>query len=108
MKERLDGEIVVKEVERSECRFEETNIDYLVSLSESLFQNVSTIWLDAPIEHKLRFQSLLFPKGIVYKNGNIRTAELGLAFALIGDTAPSKTNLVHLLNHVRTYFQRSI
>lgn len=90
----LDSDIAVKELERSEFRSEEINIDYLVNLSENLFNNVATIWLDAPFEHKLLFQSLLFPKGIVYKDGNIRTEALGLPFNLIEDSATSKTNLV--------------
>ncbi len=92
--EKLENEITVKEVERSDCRSDETNIDYLVSLSDSLFTNAATIWLDAPFEHKLRFQTLMFPKGIVYKNESIGIAELGLPFALIGDVASSKTKLV--------------
>lgn len=95
-KSRLDQEIVIKEVERSDSVSEETNIDYLVSLSESLFDNAATIWLDAPFEYKLRFQTLMFPKGVIYKNESIGTAELGLPFALIGDVASSKTNLVPL------------
>lgn len=94
MREKLDSEIAVKEVERSECRSEETNIEYLVSLSESLLNNTSTIWLDAPFEHKLRFQALMFPKGIRCKDQSIGIVELGLPFALIGDAAASKTNLV--------------
>ncbi len=89
----LNSEITVKEIERSEFREEETNIDYLVSLSENLLANVSTVWLDASFEHKLRFQSLLFPKGIFYEDKNIGTAELGLPFALIQQFQTSKTSL---------------
>lgn len=88
--------ITIKEVERSEIKMEESNIDYLVSVSEELFNKVSTIWLDAPFEHKLKFQHLLFPKGIVYKDENIGTEELGLPFKLITDAEVKKTTLVAL------------
>ena len=97
LKEQLDllnSKITIKEVERSEIRAEESNIDYLVSVSEELFRKVSTIWLDAPFEYKLKFQQLLFPKGILYKDGNIGTEDLGLPFKLITSAEVEKTTLV--------------
>jgi DNA invertase Pin-like site-specific DNA recombinase len=90
----LSAQLTVKEIERSEYRSEEANIDYYVAMSENLFNNVSTIWLDAPFDHKLRFQSLLFPSGVTYQEGIIRTTSLGLPFNLISDLAGEKTNLV--------------
>ncbi len=92
--EALSARIIIKEVERSEIKMEESNIDYLVSASEELFNKVSTIWLDAPFEHKLKFQHLLFPKGIIYKDGNIGINELGLPFNLIANAEVEKTTLV--------------
>ncbi len=92
--ESLASRIIIKEVERSEIRDVETNIDYLVSLSEELFKKVSTIWLDSKFEDKLRFQQLLFPKGIVYKDENIGTEELGLPFKLIVNADVQKATLV--------------
>lgn len=90
----LNSQIQVKEIERSEYRDEETNIDYLVSLSESIFTGVALVWAEATMEDKLRFQHLLFPKGIFYEDKSIRTPELGLPFALISESRPSKTTLV--------------
>src|SRR5205085_2800815 len=54
--------IAVKEVERSEYRERETNSDQLVSLVETLFENVSSLWFEANLENKQRFQHLIFPK----------------------------------------------
>ncbi len=90
----IQSKITIREVERSETRLEETNIDYLVSISEELLSKVSTVWLDAPFEHKLKFQQLLFPKGINYVDGNIGTEELGLPFKLIVNADMEKTTLV--------------
>ncbi len=97
LKEQLDilsSRVAIKEVERSEIRTEESNIDYLVSVSEELFRKVSTVWLDAPFEYKLKFQQLLFPKGILYKDGSIGTVELGIPFNLIVNADVEKTTLV--------------
>ncbi len=92
--ESLSSRIIIKEVERGEVRTEESSIDYLVSISEELFRKVSTIWLDAPFEQKLKFQQLLFPKGIRYKDGYIGTEDLGLPFKLIVNADVEKTTLV--------------
>lgn len=92
--ELLSGKLATKELERSEIRHEETDIDYLVSLSEELFSKVSTIWLEASFENKLRFQHLLFPEGITYESGEIRTARLGLPFNLIDAFTSNKTTVV--------------
>lgn len=70
-----------------------TTITYLVSLTETLLENVSTIWLDIPFDQKLRFQTLLFPKGVYYQDKNIRTSELGLPFALISSLTSKKSTL---------------
>ncbi len=90
----IKEELVIKEVERSEARTEETDIDYLVAFSESLFNNVASIWLEATFGHKQMFQALLFPKGIVYKDGLIGTEQLGLPFALIQKSLDQKSTLV--------------
>ena len=92
--ESLSSRIAIREIERGEIRDVETNIDLLVSLSEELFRKVSTVWLDAKFEDKLKFQQLLFPKGIIYKDGNIGTEELGLPFKLIVNADIEKTTLV--------------
>ncbi len=92
--ESLSSRIVTKEIERSEIRIEETDIDYLVSVSEELFTKVSTIWLDASFENKLVFQRLLFPRGILYDGEIIGTEELGFPFKLISSVGLDNTNLV--------------
>lgn len=92
-KEYINSQITVKEIERSEYREEETNIDYLVALSESLFTSVALVWLEAPFEDKLKFQTLMFPEGVFYKDKNIGTTSLGLPFNLISESKPSKTTL---------------
>ncbi len=90
----VKANIVTNEVERDEIKNIDADIDYLMSLSEELFKKVSTIWLDAPFDQKLRFQQLLFPKGIYYKDDDIGTEELGLPFKLIANANVEKTTLV--------------
>ena len=95
---KLNEEITYKEMSRNEARDDETSLEYIISLSETLLNNVSTIWLDSPMEHKVRFQQMLFPKGVIYKNGIIGTPELGLPFKVIQDSYVDKSNLVNHVN----------
>ncbi len=92
--EMLNSRITGKEIERSEYRVEETTVDQYIGMAESLFSNVSTMWLDATFPNKQRFQTLLFPKGIELSKEGLGTAQLGLPFSLNDDLAPSQTTLV--------------
>ena len=66
----------------------------LLKKQEELFRKMSTVWLDAPFEYKLKFQQLLFSKGILYKDENIGIEELGFPFNLIVNADVKKTTLV--------------
>ncbi len=90
----LNDNITVKEIERGDYRESETNIDHLISLVETLFDNVASLWFESNLENKQRFQSLLFPSGMPVSNEGFGTATLGLPFNLIGDFAGNKTTLV--------------
>lgn len=86
--------IALKEIERSENRDQEVNLDHTVALAENILSNVALLWFEAQFEQRLRFQTLVFPKGIFYKDGNIGTDTLGLPFALIQDQTITKTTSV--------------
>lgn len=91
---KFNDTIIVKEIERGEFRVNETNIDHLMSLVESLFDNVSSLWFEASFEDKQRFQALIFPKGLSVNKSGFGTTTLGLPFNLIGDFAGNETTLV--------------
>jgi len=86
--------ITVKEIERSDYREREANADHVVSLVESLFENVASLWFEASFENKQRFQSLLLPAKLAVNNQGFGTATLGLPFNLIRDFAGDETTLV--------------
>jgi len=46
------------------------------------------------LEQKQRFQNLIFPKKITYKNGKFGTAEIALIYQLIEQSAHQKVCMV--------------
>ncbi len=95
---KIDDSLAVKELERSDARDSQVSLDYCKSLSETLLNNVLNLWQEAPVEYKLEFQKLIFPKGFVYADENVGTAEIGLPFNLISTSATKKELLVSRLS----------
>lgn len=90
----IDEQVTIEEIERSELRQQETKIDHLLALADNVLSNVALLWFEAPFEHKLRFQSLVFPEGFYFDGERIGTATLGLPFSLIQEETVSKIHLV--------------
>ena len=90
----FNNQLATKEIERSEYRNNESNMDHIISLAESLFENVSSVWFEASFINKQRFQALMFPNGLPINNEDFGTATLGLPFNLIRDFAGDETTLV--------------
>ncbi len=92
--EAFSDQLAMQELERTELRSIEANMDHIVSLAESLLENVSSVWFEASFDNKQRFQSLMFPNGLPVSNENFGTATLGLPFNLIRDFSGDETTLV--------------
>lgn len=90
----IDEQLAMDEIERSSLREQETSIDHLLALADNVLSNVALLWFEAPFEHKLRFQSLVFPEGFYFDGEGIGTATLGLPFSLIQEETISKIHLV--------------
>lgn len=91
---KVNNEITIKEIHRNEARNDEVDIELILGVADTLMNNVSTLWLEAPLEDKVKFQQLLFPKGVIYKDGIIGTPEIGLPFSIIQDSNGDKSQMV--------------
>ncbi len=92
--DKLDIELIAKETERSDYKETANDATYYINLAETLVNNVATLWAEVPFEYQQRFQEMIFPKGIVYQDGAIGTAEIGFPFNLIPTSAEPKDLLV--------------
>lgn len=71
----LNTEISLSTVQESEIDFEE-----MLEFSVNYLKSPSSVWKEANLDKKLKLQWFQFPQGIVFENGNYRTAETACIF----------------------------
>ena len=89
-KERLaaiDAEAMGAKIEKSEQHIDYLEVEFEKEYFEQAILDVSKLWLDLVPEYRLRFQKLVFPKGIRYtKKNGFGTANLGCIFTLSSES----------------------
>lgn len=91
-----EQKIMLAKMSLNESYTEELEIDALLSYAEVFIRTPELAWYDAPFEAKLKYQRLMFPKGIYYHYESYSNPQLGLPFKLISDVATSQsTNVTH-------------
>ena len=54
------------ELDLSEARVEQFDIDSALAKAISVLNNASALWIDASFEDRVRLQEVLFPQGLVW------------------------------------------
>lgn len=70
--------------------------DEVIQFAEVAMTNAASLWKDLPMPHKHRFQYLLFPRGVEYSDGKLKTADKSLIFSLLEKKNESEDGLVTL------------
>ncbi len=76
--DKLGAELASLLQKRKEIARTETTSAQLVAFGIYILSNFGLVWSKANLEWKKRIQSFLFPKGLLIKNGQIRTTNYGL------------------------------
>ena len=93
-KARLDEEIAVAQLELSDARDDEIEIEEVLSFAERILTNAADLWHAAGLDDRQRFQAALFPKGLDFDGREFGTVETCLAFGHFGQSTPEKSALV--------------
>jgi hypothetical protein len=72
-RERLREERPLAELELSEARVEQFDIDSALAKAISVPNNASALWIDASFEDRVRLQEVLFPQGLVWDGVGFQT-----------------------------------
>ena len=80
--------------ELTDIHNEELDIDALLAYAYDFIRTVENTWLDAPFEHKLRLQKLIFPEGVEYADGKFSNPRISPLFSLIGTLGAENVSLV--------------
>lgn len=83
-RDKLREELTVAELELSEARIEQFDIDSALAKAISVLNNASALWIDASLEDRLRLQEVLFPQGLVWDGAGFQTPVTCLSFYHLG------------------------
>jgi site-specific DNA recombinase len=72
--DKLNEGLALAEIEQHTQRYDELDVEAVLAFAERISLNASRMWLEANLDQRQRFQSLLFPVGLQIKNGAVRTA----------------------------------
>lgn len=71
--DRLSEAMALAEIDQHDQRTEELDIEAVLDFAERVSLNAPRLWLEADLNQRQRFQSLLFPGGLQVLKGEIRT-----------------------------------
>ena len=80
MKDALNSEMAVVELNLSRARVDEIEVDKVLDFAENLLLNPAGVWQCCSLEQKQRLQQVLFPQAIEYADGVYRTQETSFLF----------------------------
>jgi len=70
------------------------DVEAVLAFAERVSLNASRMWLEANLEQRQRFQSLLFPGGLQIEKGEVRTPVSPSFFEDLGHFIPPDERLV--------------
>ncbi len=94
--EEMNSEIIIKRTELNEAKIELNDAEACLNYCKSFLSNLSNLWVNAPLDLKQRFQSLVFPEGIAFDGEKFGTANISLIFKELSSENIAKSSLVAL------------
>lgn len=92
--EKAERKVTFAKMELTEMHAEELDINALLAYAYDFIRTVENTWYDAPFEHKLRLQKLIFPDGVEYAYGKFSNPRISPLFSLIGTLGAENVSLV--------------
>ena len=92
--EELKAHILTKQVELSETRIELNDVETCLNYCRFFLMNLASLWAQADVNLKQRFQVLIFPDKIYYENKTFRTTATALIFKQLQAKTPEELQLV--------------
>lgn len=87
------AEILAKKVELSEARIELNDIEACLNYCTAFLACIASIWSNAPLNPRQRFQQLMFPENITFDGETFRTTAISPIFKEIEAVVSKKYDL---------------
>ena len=94
MLERLNIEKMGYYLDLSENEIDKSSAQAVANFTASFLSNVGMLWQKLDVNEKIKLQYAIFPKGVVFMDGDFGTNEISPSFRLIQQFAEEKNPLV--------------
>ena len=82
-------------MDRYSGQLEELDVEGILAFAERVLLRASSLWIQASLEQRQRFQQLFFPEGISFDgNGLLGTAVIARGFNYLRPTEDEKERMV--------------
>lgn len=95
-RDKLNEEILLAEMAEQDAKLEGYDIDAVLSFAGHVMANAARLWTEVSSEQKQRLQTVLFPKGVTFVNGEFGTTETSPLFSLLLNSEAEKSSLATL------------
>jgi DNA invertase Pin-like site-specific DNA recombinase len=85
-REQMDGlneRLALAELALHDARLDEIDTEGLVAFAKTILAQPSRFWIEASLDQRQRLQRLLFPAGVIYEDGRVRTDETSLIYRML-------------------------
>jgi site-specific DNA recombinase len=96
MRTALLADITLAEMELRDASLETIDAEAVIEFALNVLANASNLWKTASLDHKQRFQQVLFPEGVEYSDGDYRTTATCMLFNGLEAEAIEEEELVAL------------
>lgn len=90
-RDRLRDELAVAELERSDFRSDELDVEGVLTFAEHIFGNLSPLWLNAAVADRRILQTALFPEGLSWDGETFGTAVTIPAFSWLREVSAEES-----------------
>jgi hypothetical protein len=71
---KLNEAMTLAEIDQYDQRSDELDLEAVLDFAEKVSLDAPRLWLEANLDQRQRFQTLLFPDGLEVRDGEVRTA----------------------------------
>jgi hypothetical protein len=91
---RIEEELTLAELELYDAKLNEFDVEGVVAFAEHLASHASRLWVEAELDQRQRLQKLFFPEGLIWADGEFRTAVTCPYFYNFEGTSEARNRMV--------------
>lgn len=109
-RDKLREQIASAELELSEVRIEQFDVEGILSFAEYVLTNAARMWMELDLDRRQQLQQVLFPEGLSFDGERFGTAVTCLAFKKLGENGEPKSGMASPMpaswNQIATWLRR--